>query len=142
MSIKKTALIGFGGLLALVAIIWGIALGYQWYKVFSKEKDGEAKLAEAKLAEAKHERLTLIETAEAQRESAKYHAEAEVERAKGVAEANRIIGQSLENNDAYLRYLWIQGLHNGSSETIYIPTEANLPILEAQRLQLGGKREQ
>jgi hypothetical protein len=29
--------------------------------------------------------------------------------------------------------LWIQGLQDGSSETIYIPTEANLPILEATR---------
>ena len=50
-----------------------------------------------------------------------------------MAEANRIIGDSLKGNDAYLRYLWILGLQDGSSETIYIPTEANLPIMEATR---------
>ncbi len=58
---------------------------------------------------------------------------AEVERAKGVAEANKIIGSSLKGNESYLRYLWIQGLQDGSSEVIYIATEAGLPILEASR---------
>ncbi len=75
-------------------------------------------------------------------ESAKSLAMAEVERAKGVAEANQIIGESLKGNESYLRYLWIQGLQYGSSEVIYIPTEANLPILEASRkLQKPKKKE-
>ncbi len=60
-------------------------------------------------------------------------AQAEIERAKGVAEANRIIGDSLKNNDSYLRYLWIDNIHNTSNQIIYIPTEASLPILEAKR---------
>ena len=55
-----------------------------------------------------------------------------------MAEANKIIGASLKSNEAYLRYLWIQGLQDGSSEVIYIPTEANLPILEAVRKMKGG----
>ena len=54
-----------------------------------------------------------------------------------VEKANEIIGNSLKDNDAYLRYLWIKGLHDGSSEVIYIPTEANLPILEATRITKG-----
>ena len=33
----------------------------------------------------------------------------------------------------YITWKWVEGLHDGSSETIYIPTEANLPILEANR---------
>ena len=74
-----------------------------------------------------------VEEAKARLESAKFESQAEIERAKGVAEANRIIGDSLKGNEAYLRYLWIQGLQDGSSETIYIPTEANLPIMEATR---------
>lgn len=62
-------------------------------------------------------------------------AEAEIERAKGVAEANRIIGESLKGNEAYLRYLWIQGLQEGSTpQVVYVPTEAGLPILEAGRM--------
>lgn len=60
-------------------------------------------------------------------------AEAEIIRAKGVAEANRIIGDSLKNNEAYLRYLWIRNLEDGPNQIIYVPTEANLPLLESSR---------
>ena len=62
--------------------------------------------------------------------------EAEVARAKGVAEANKIIGESLHNNEAYLRYLWINGLseHGNAPTVVYVPTEAGLPILEAGRM--------
>ena len=83
------------------------------------------------------QRIEKIEDARARAEPAKLLSQAEVERAKGVAEANRIIGESLQGNEAYLRYLWVQGLQDGSSEIIYLPTEANLPILEAARLQAG-----
>jgi regulator of protease activity HflC (stomatin/prohibitin superfamily) len=62
---------------------------------------------------------------------AKKEASAEVERAKGVAEANKIIGESLKENEAYLRWLWINGLTEGGNSVIYVPTEAGLPILEA-----------
>jgi hypothetical protein len=54
-----------------------------------------------------------------------------VERARGVAEANKIIGESLKGNEAYLRWQWIQNLESGSNSVIYVPTEAGLPILEA-----------
>ena len=58
----------------------------------------------------------------------------EVERAKGVASANKIIGDSLKDNEAYLRYLWITDMTNNKAPSvIYVPTEANIPILEAGR---------
>jgi len=98
------------------------------YNVWSKELGGKATLREAEW-----NRQVTIEEAKANLESEKLNALAEIERAKGVSEANVIIGESLKGNEAYLRYLWIRGLHDGSSETIYIPTEANLPILEAGR---------
>ena len=72
--------------------------------------------------------------AQAKFESAKMEAAAEIERAKGVAQANKIIGNSLHGNEAYLRYLWIQTLENKEKSVIYVPTEANLPVLEAARL--------
>lgn len=50
-----------------------------------------------------------------------------------MAEANRIIGDSLKNNEAYLRYLWIRNLEDGPNQIIYVPTEANLPLLESSR---------
>jgi regulator of protease activity HflC (stomatin/prohibitin superfamily) len=60
---------------------------------------------------------------------AKAEAQAEVERAKGVAEANRIIGESLKGNSEYLRYLQIDAIRNSKGEKVYIPTEGGLPIL-------------
>lgn len=86
---------------------------------------------EAILAESEGSRKALIEEAKAKAASAELLAQAEVARAKGVAEANKIIGQSLKDNDAYLRYLWIQGLQDKENNVIYVPTEAGLPILEA-----------
>ena len=112
-------------ILALV-IIFMAALPL--YGVWSQELSGKATLKEAEWS-----RQVLVEEAVANLEAEKLNAQSEVERAKGVAEANKIIGDSLRENEAYLRYLWIKGLHDGSSETIYIPTEANLPILEAGR---------
>ena len=45
------------------------------------------------LAKAKQNRQITIEEAQAKLESAKFDSQAEVERARGVAEANRIIGR-------------------------------------------------
>lgn len=64
-------------------------------------------------------------------QKAKKDAEIEVARARGAAEANKIIAESLD--PAYIQYLWVQGLQDGSSEVIYVPTEANLPVLESVR---------
>lgn len=88
-----------------------------------------AKLAAAEAAEGA--KITTVKAAEAKLDAAKQEALAEVERAKGVAQANEIIGESLKNNEGYLRYLWIIGLQNESNTTVYVPTEAGLPILEA-----------
>ncbi len=114
--------------LSLVLVVGGWMAIIPRYNVWSRELSGKAELREAEWS-----RKIKIEEAAAEMESAKHLAAAEVERAIGVAEANEIIGTSLQDNEAYLRYLWIKGLHDGSSEVIYIPTEANLPILEATR---------
>ena len=111
-------------------MIAGGMYGCPKYKVWQQGLAGEARLRESQSS-----RRIRIEEAKATLESAKFESQAEVERAKGVAEANRIIGDSLKGNDAYLRYLWIQGLQDRSSETIYIPTEAEVPILGANRRQ-------
>jgi regulator of protease activity HflC (stomatin/prohibitin superfamily) len=89
----------------------------------------------AELARAESNRQIKVCEAVAFKESAKSLAEAEIIRARGVAKANEIIGQSLSGNEQYLRYLWIQSLKDNGKEVIYIPTEANLPILEANRLK-------
>lgn len=99
------------------------------YAVFQQRLAGEAEFKRAE-----QNRKIKIEEARAQKESAVMLAEAEIERAKGVAKANAIIGDSLKGNEAYLRYLWIDGLHK-NQQTIYVATEAGLPILEAGRLK-------
>lgn len=99
---------------------------YPQIKVYKERKFGEAELARAD-----SNRKIKIREAEAEMESAVALAEAEIRRARGVAEANKIIGDSLMGNEAYLRYLWVQGLQTNNMQTVYIPTEAGMPILEA-----------
>lgn len=119
------------GVILLIGIIVGTLYGYPRYKVYQQTLAGEAELARAT-----QNRQIRIQEAKAKLEAASLDAQAEIERAKGVAEANKIIGDSLKGNEAYLRYLWIQGLQEGSTpQVIYVPTEAGLPILEAGRLE-------
>lgn len=114
------------GLAVILALLFGIGFLYKNYKVWSLEKDGQAELAKAEW-----EKKIRVEEAKALKEAAVLEAEAEVERAKGVAEANKIIGNSLKENEAYLKYLWIDKLGSNNQDVIYVPTEAGLPILEA-----------
>lgn|SRR3990167_2208891 len=87
----------------------------------------------AELAQAEQNRQIAVLEATAKKESAIQLAQAEIERAKGVAKANEIIGDSLKGNEEYLRYLWIDAIHDKEHQIIYVPTEANIPILEAGR---------
>jgi hypothetical protein len=48
------------------------------------------------------------------------------------------IGTQLTTHDLYLRWQWIKMMEEVGAEgtqTIYVPTEGNLPILEAGRLK-------
>lgn len=110
----------------VISIIVGA--GIPKYIVYCSTLSGEARLREAESS-----KKIAIEEAKAKMESAQMLAKAEVERAKGVAEANKIIGESLKGNESYLHYLWIDSLHDTNADVVYIPTEAGLPILEAQR---------
>lgn len=114
----------------IIPTIFAMLVAGPVYNVWSKGLDGEAELKQAEW-----NRQIAIREAEAKKESAKALADAEVERARGVAEANKIIGESLKGNESYLRYLWIQGLQDKDNNTIYVPTEAGLPILEAGKRQ-------
>lgn len=121
-------------ILSVISLIWGMAAIYKEYAIWSERKRGEAEYAHAEA----NRRIAILE-AEAKMQSAKALAEAEIIRAEGVAKANKIIGTSLDGNEGYLRYLWIQGLQTNQMQVIYVPTEANLPILETQRLNQSPK---
>lgn len=64
-------------------------------------------------------------------QKAKKDAEIAITRAEGVAKSNQIIASSVNEN--YLRYRWVEGLHAAEKQVVYVPTEANLPIMEANR---------
>lgn len=128
---KDTILLFLGGIVALtllIGMIWGANYLYKEYNIWASAKEGEAQLAKAT-----YNRQIAVQEANAKAAAAIELAKAEVIRAHGVAQANKIIGASLQNNEAYLRYLWIQNLESQHNKIIYVPTEANLPILEAGR---------
>lgn len=152
MSYQNRQALAFGSLavLAIAGIFLIIIALWAWpkYNVYKMELNGQASLKEAEwskqilIEEAKAReqaalmqakaRVTLAEAeGRAQVVRAKAEGIADIERAKAAAEANRIIGESLKNNEEYLRYIWIKGLQDGKGERIYIATEAGLPILEA-----------
>tara|TARA_R110000737_G_scaffold350891_1_gene391290 strand:- start:103 stop:483 length:381 start_codon:yes stop_codon:yes gene_type:complete len=117
----------FGGIgSSIVLLILLMMAGCPRYNVWQQELSGKATFKEAEWS-----RKIAVEEAKAKLESAKSLADAEIARARGVAGANEIIGDSLKNNEAYLRYLYIQGLQDKDNNVIYVPTEAGLPILEA-----------
>ncbi len=117
-------------LVVVIVVLLGLFVGIRpYYRVWSQEMEGRAEFAKAE-----QNRKIKVEEAKANLEAEKLNAEAEIERARGVAEANRIIGEGLKGNEDYIKYLWVKGLNDGSGEVIYIPTEANIPILEASRL--------
>lgn len=121
---------------AVVCVLVGGCLGvWPQYKVYEQRLAGEAKLKEAESS-----RQIQIEDAKGKEQAAKLLADAEVARARGVAEANRIIGDSLKNNPEYLTYLWIMQVNADGNAVIYVPTEAGLPILEAGRGLPRGER--
>lgn len=126
---KKTArFISYLTTTIVLLVICILAFG-PVYRVWWQRLSGEAELARAE----SNRQIRVLE-ARAEQEAAKALAEAEVIRAEGVARANKIIGDSLQNNEGYLRYLWIQGLQTNKMQVVYVPTEANLPIMEASRL--------
>ena len=112
---------------ALVLVI--VMIAYPQYRVYSQRLAGEAALAEAQSS-----RQVAILEARAKKESAVSLAEAEVIRARGAAQANAILQNSLGGPEGYLRYLQIQALESSRASLIYVPTEGGLPVTEARRL--------
>ena len=120
---------GFGSAISLFVVLigGGLMYGCPQYNVYSSRMAGEAEIAQAT-----YSKQVQVADAEGKLAAAQKLALVEVARAEGVAKANKIIGDSLKDNDAYLRYLWITDMtSNKSPSVIYVPTEGNLPILEA-----------
>jgi ABC-type protease/lipase transport system fused ATPase/permease subunit len=125
----------YGNIFLVVIFLFIFFIGFMWgghalmrvYGVWSQEMRGKADLAEAQW-----NRQIAIQEAEARLESEKLNAQSEIERAKGMAEAIKIEGGQLTTQ--YIQYLWVRSNNFNENTTIYVPTEVNLPILEANRL--------
>lgn len=112
--------------ISVIGLVAFYLIGGPQYNVWQQSLNGKAELQKAE-----YTRQVAVLEAQAKMDSASKLADAEVERAKGVAEANRIIGDSLKDNPRYLQYLYITGLQEGSEKgnrTIYVPTEGGLPV--------------
>ncbi len=121
-----------GSVVAFVIVGVLILIGLPTYNVYSKQMQGKAAYEQA----VQDRRIRVLE-AQAALDSAQLTAQAEVARARGTNEANRIMAQSLGGPDNYLRWSYIHMLEETAGkqgrEVIYIPPEAGMPILEAGR---------
>ena len=127
--------------LILVSLIAATMAGCPRYNVWRQGLIGEASLRRAQ-----QDRQIAVLEAQAKYDSSKLFAKAEVERARGVKEANVIIADSLTGHPEYLQYLMIQAFEHvaavpgGGSQVIYVPTEAMMPITEAYRLNAADRK--
>jgi regulator of protease activity HflC (stomatin/prohibitin superfamily) len=112
--------------LIVMALLWTPLVG-PW----AAERRGMAELRQAQ-----QNRQILVEQAEAQQQVSIIRAQAEKEASELRAEAIAIIGEAAQRYPEYRQQEFIGAfavaLEEGSiSQIIYVPTEANIPILEA-----------
>ena len=123
MSTKSVIISILSTVLLIILLFFGIPI----YRVWSQEMAGKAEYAKAE-----QNRKIKIEEAKANLEAEKLNAQAEIERAKGAAQAIEIENGKL--TPTYIQYLWVrQQSGNNIDKIIYIPTEASMPILEAKK---------
>lgn len=114
-------------MLLCVLFMWGCPK----YSVYTSEMSGRAEMAKAE-----QNRQILIEEAKARLEAEKLNAEAEIERAKGMAEAMKVENGTL--NSTYNQYLFIRTLEKlaekGSlPQIIYVPSEGLTPVMDINK---------
>ena len=119
--------------ITIATIIISLMIGVPKYNVWrsSIAIEKAENHGKAEMAQAEENRKIAIEEAKADLEVQKLKSQAEVERAKGMAEAIEIENGKLTTK--YIQYLWVRNIDKMDGDKIYIPTEGNLPILEAGR---------
>src|SRR5690554_2266879 len=124
---KPVILIFFATVVVIVVLMFGLPL----YNVWQQEMAGKAEMAKAE-----QNRKILIEEAKARLEAEKLNAQAEVERAKGMAEAMKMENGTL--NSTYNQYLFIRTLEKLADkgdlpQIIYMPSEGLVPVLDLNK---------
>ncbi|MFJ1429404.1 hypothetical protein ACILE2_01195 [Capnocytophaga canimorsus] len=119
------------GALGMITIISALMFGLPIYNVWQQEMAGKAEMAKAE-----QNRKILIEEAKARLEAEKLNAQAEIERARGMAEAMRIENGTL--NSVYNQYLFIRTLEKLADkgnlpQIIYMPSNGLVPIMDVSK---------
>lgn len=123
----------------VIAIILGLMFGIPKYNVWQQEMEGKAEMARAE-----QNRMILVEEAKAKLEAEKLNAQAEIERAKGMAQAMEIENGKLTST--YNQYLFIRTLEKISDkgslpQIIYMPTEGMVPVMNMNQNQNPNPKE-
>lgn len=118
-------------IIVIVLIIIGLMYGLPKYNVWQQEMAGKAEMAKAE-----QNRRILVEEAKARLEAEKLNASAEIERAKGMAEAMKVENGTL--SATYNQYLFIRTLEKladkGSlPQIIYVPSEGLTPVMDLHK---------
>lgn len=120
MTRENRSLIITAAILTVLGVA-GLLIGGPLYRVWSQEQRGRADLAESR-----YNRQVIVEEAQARLEAARLE-----------AQSNRELIASLgDDPDRLIDFRLIDVL--GEANVIYVPTEAGLPLLEANRLQGGS----
>lgn len=114
----------------VIAILVWFLIGYPKWRVWAAHQAGLADLQRAK-----NEQQIQVAKAQGRLDAAELNKQAAVVEAQGVALQIKEIGEQLTRHDLYLRWQWIKMMEEMDIENqvIYVPTEANLPVLEAGR---------
>lgn len=118
-------------MIAVIVLIVLLMFALPLYNVWQQEMAGKAEMAKAE-----QNRKILVEEAKARLEAEKLNAQAEIERAKGMAEAMRIENGTLST--IYNQYLFIRTLEKLADkgnlpQIIYMPAEGLVPTMDVSR---------
>lgn len=121
-------------IIGIVIILVGVGVllfGFPVYNVWQQEMAGKAEMAKAE-----QNRRILVEEARARLEAEKLNAQAEIERARGMAEAMKIENGTL--NSVYNQYLFIRTLEKLADkgnlpQIIYMPSEGLVPVMDMSK---------
>ena len=122
---------------AVVLVIPVMMFGLPMYNVWQQEMAGKAEMAKAE-----QNRKILVEEAKARLEAEKLNAQAEIERAKGMAEAMKIENGTL--NSVYNQYLFIRTLEKLADkgnlpQIIYMPSEGLIPVMDVSKKKVANE---
>lgn len=123
--------------LSLVAAYWILSWLGVFYSIWEQKKMADLKIITAEkkgaadLAQAHNDQQVQVAQAKGRLDASQLNKQAEIIDAEAVAKSVEIIGKSLHENHGYLQWKWIHMMEETEASTIYVPTECNLPILEA-----------